>query len=100
MIDLKFRLFPFTKRSGTNTNTKNHLNCRQKICAEILYKPVKNSYEIVGLIFSKFSMVFSIILDRSVDKADRQNKSGQVTALTLESDRSKARRHSRELDAE
>ncbi len=27
---------------------------QEKICAEILYKPVKNSYEIVGLIFSKF----------------------------------------------
>ncbi len=32
----------------------------EKICAEIQYKPVKNSYEIVGLIFSKFKMVFSI----------------------------------------
>ena len=27
---------------------------QEKICAEILYKPVKNSYGIVGLIFSKF----------------------------------------------
>ena len=27
---------------------------KEKICAEIQYKPVKNSYEIVGLIFSKF----------------------------------------------
>ena len=27
---------------------------QEKICAEILYKPVKNSYEIVGLIFFKF----------------------------------------------
>ena len=27
---------------------------QEKICAEILYKPVKNSYEIIGLIFSKF----------------------------------------------
>ncbi len=27
---------------------------QEKICAEILYKPVFNSYEIVGLIFSKF----------------------------------------------
>ena len=32
----------------------------EKICAEIQYKPVKNSYGIVGLIFSKFKMVFSI----------------------------------------
>ena len=27
---------------------------QEKICAEIPYKPVKNSYEIIGLIFSKF----------------------------------------------
>ena len=27
---------------------------QEKICAEILYKPVFNSYEIIGLIFSKF----------------------------------------------
>ena len=27
---------------------------QEKICAEIPYKPVKNSYKIVGLIFSKF----------------------------------------------
>ena len=27
---------------------------QEKICAEILYKPVKDSYKIVGLIFSKF----------------------------------------------
>ena len=27
---------------------------QEKICAEIQYKPVKNSYEIVGLIFSRF----------------------------------------------
>ena len=26
---------------------------QEKICAEIPYKPVKNSYKIVGLIFSK-----------------------------------------------
>ena len=32
-----------------NTN-----NIQEKICAEILYKPVKNSNEIIGLIFSKF----------------------------------------------
>ena len=33
---------------------------QEKICAEIQYKPVFNSYKIVGLIFSKFLMVFSI----------------------------------------
>ena len=33
---------------------------QEKICAEIQYKTVKNSYEIIGLIFSKFEMVFSI----------------------------------------
>ena len=27
---------------------------QEKICAEIPYKPIKNSYKIVGLIFSKF----------------------------------------------
>ena len=27
---------------------------QEKICAEILYKPVFNSYKIVGLIFFKF----------------------------------------------
>ena len=27
---------------------------QEKICAEILYKPVFNSYKIVGLIFPKF----------------------------------------------
>ena len=27
---------------------------QEKICAEILYKPVFNSYEIIGLIFFKF----------------------------------------------
>ena len=27
---------------------------QEKICAEIQYKPVFNSYKIVGLIFSKF----------------------------------------------
>ncbi len=35
--------------SDTNTN-----KIQEKICAEILYKPVKNSYKIIGLIFSKF----------------------------------------------
>ncbi len=32
-------------------NTK---KIKEKICAEIAYKPVFNSYKIVGLIFSKF----------------------------------------------
>ena len=27
---------------------------QEKICAEIQYKPAFNSYEIIGLIFSKF----------------------------------------------
>ena len=27
---------------------------QEKICAEILYKPVFNSYKIIGLIFYKF----------------------------------------------
>ncbi len=34
-------------------NAKHQKN-KEKICAEIQYKPVFNSYKIVGLIFSKF----------------------------------------------
>ncbi len=38
----------------TMTIILNTNKIQEKICAEIQYKPVFNSYKIVGLIFSKF----------------------------------------------
>ncbi len=35
-------------------NNAKHQKNKEKICAEITYKPVFNSYKIVGLIFSEF----------------------------------------------